>query len=300
MLLHFFIAVALLIQGHRRKPCTPADHPLIVDFIKIGAKSTAPILSPQGDATTKMNVPAAPAPTAKSIKNERPADSSAAKGKDELQKSFPISPSKKRAEENKISTNISKKKITTNVDKSTPVAKKTVPANEKKQIGPKSEKQAATKAGTTAPKKNSKGASRAKMNLANKGSAQSVNDFLGTTGGGAKGAAMAESLGDVLTGTDVDRLNQHMKRFWNMPSGHEKASQIVVEVRLSIDANGRVEKATIVDAKRYRNDSDFRIAAECALRAVMDPECSPLPLPLDKYTVWKDMIFEFNPNEMCR
>jgi hypothetical protein len=85
-----------------------------------------------------------------------------------------------------------------------------------------------------------------------------------------------------------------------MPSGHEKASQIVVEVRLSIDANGRVENATIVDSKRYNNDPDFRIAAECALRAVMDPECSPLPLPLDKYKVWKDMIFEFNPNEMCR
>jgi hypothetical protein len=115
----------------------------------------------------------------------------------------------------------------------------------------------------------------------------------------ANKSAPADTIGNELTGTDIDLLNRHMRRFWNMPSGHKKAHNIVVEVELVIRKDGTVEQAKIVDQKRLRTDQEFRIAAECSLRAVLDPECSPLPLPEHKYEQWKHMIFVFDPSEMC-
>jgi hypothetical protein len=90
-----------------------------------------------------------------------------------------------------------------------------------------------------------------------------------------------------------------MKRFWNIPSGQEKAANIVVEVELFIGKDCKVKKAKIVDQWKLNNDKEFRVAAESALRAVLDPECSPLPLDPNKYETWKHMIFVFDPSEMC-
>jgi hypothetical protein len=43
----------------------------------------------------------------------------------------------------------------------------------------------------------------------------------------------------------------------------------------------------------------FKLAAgESALRAVLNPECQPYKLPVNKYDVWKDLKLTFNPREM--
>ena len=41
-------------------------------------------------------------------------------------------------------------------------------------------------------------------------------------------------------------------------------------------------------------DPSFRTAAEAAMRAVNNPECSPLLLPQDKYEKWKEINFTFD------
>ena len=46
------------------------------------------------------------------------------------------------------------------------------------------------------------------------------------------------------------------------------------------------------------SDPDFRIAAENAHRAVLDPKCNPLPLPKEKFDEWKDLELSFNPKDM--
>jgi len=46
------------------------------------------------------------------------------------------------------------------------------------------------------------------------------------------------------------------------------------------------------------SDPDFRTAAENAYRAVLDPNCNPLPLPKERYDEWKDLELSFNPKEM--
>ncbi|GHS91519.1 hypothetical protein AGMMS49949_02060 [Alphaproteobacteria bacterium] len=178
-----------------------------------------------------------------------------------------------------------------------PSAKKTPP----KPVSPKP---------APTPKKNpvqaspKKGAPhKAKVNLANKDQAvSSVGDFLNKKNipNGAEGAAFAETYGEELTGTEMDVLNRHMKRFWNMPSGNKDAYNMIVEVELFIGQDSIIKKASIVDSARFKKDPEFRIAAESALRAVLDPECSPLPLDPAKYESWKHMIFVFDPREMSQ
>jgi hypothetical protein len=316
-LLHFLIALILLTQTHFKKnrPFAPATRHVIVDFVKIGPKSAAPMLGPQSisknEKTADKNVAIGAAPTTKDASSTKPTKTPS--------KAPPKAPVPQKA------TSASSLTTPPHTEKSapkktnsakTPVAKKTVAPTQAKSP-PKAAKDAkdakkpstaSKNASPATPKKSQArtssqaGVNKAKIDLAKKGHvAQSVSDFLGKSGAGrTKNSALADTVGNTLTGTDVDRLNQHMKNFWNMPSGHEKASQIVVEIRLSIKPDGTVHKATIMDMERFQRDADFRIAAECALRAVLDPECSPLPLPPNEYELWKDMIFEFNPSEMCQ
>jgi hypothetical protein len=42
------------------------------------------------------------------------------------------------------------------------------------------------------------------------------------------------------------------------------------------------------------NNPSFRTAAEAAMRAVNNPDCSPLMLPQHKYDLWKEINFTFD------
>lgn len=172
----------------------------------------------------------------------------------------------------------------------------------KKPAVPSNSKNSANSNKTTAKTGEKKDAvKKAKVDLTKKiTSEKSVADLLNKQmGNGSKKAGMSESYAEELTGTEIDLLNNHMRKFWNIPSGHERINEIDVEIELFISAEGVVEKAKIVDQKRFFSDSAFRIVAESALRAVLDPECSPLPLNKSKYNQWKHMIFVFDPKSMC-
>lgn len=290
VLLHITIVLFLTIPApfhHYLKP--EPTRPMIIDFVKIGAHSMAPKLGPQTISDSKKN--------AKKTENK---ENTAAASVGKADK--PIAVPKKQ-------TN----------DKQTPAAKakntpqKTISTKGKKQIAPKTNPKASPKTSSKSkPAKNTKNSAaekkahgnKAKVDLAKKGTmAHSVSDLVGKMD--TKGhennsnAALAEMFGDELTGTEIDALNKHMKQFWNMPSGHQKASEITVEVELFIRPDASVEKVKVVDERRMNTDPEFRIAAESALRAVLNPACSPLPLNPDKYDQWKHMIFVFDPNEMC-
>lgn len=283
--LHVLLAVAALWHPWPRGRKNPLPLPprvVMVDFVKIGPKSGAPVLGPPG----QRGKPSAPkktlnkksdAPRAQTVRpkaSTRPSQDS--------KKTTKTPSPKERA-----------KPLPHKAD-----LKKPVPKKEVKPV----QKPAAKKSTKTPAKMVKQGVEKAKVNLAPaKPPAATMGDLLGALPqGGSAGGAMAETYADELTGTEMDLLNRHMKRFWNMPSGHEKAYDLVVEVELFIRPDGTIEKAQLVDEERAQKDPEFRLAAECALRAVLDPECSPLPLPAERYETWKHMIFVFDPREMCR
>lgn len=284
--LHLVIVCVLLAPTYHHKSVPPIPRrAFMVDFVKVGPKSAAPSLGiPKGETSKyapKVQQKKAPPPAPKHEAKKTPEAPKAPAAKSPLK---PKAPAAKPA----------------------PAKKKPVAAAPKKSAPSKDPK---TKSATHPAKKNppakkgSTAQTRGKVNLEKKkASASSITDLMGKIPNAQKNAdhsALAETFSNELTGTDIDLLNRHMKRFWNLPSGHEKASDIVVEVELFIDPDGAVERAQIVDTKRLQSDNEYRIAAESALRAVLDPECSPLPLDPQKYEQWKHMIFVFDPKEMC-
>jgi hypothetical protein len=49
-----------------------------------------------------------------------------------------------------------------------------------------------------------------------------------------------------------------------------------------------------------QSDPVFRTVAERARRAVLSPQCSPLPLPREKYETWKTLTLRFNARGLMR
>ena len=79
-------------------------------------------------------------------------------------------------------------------------------------------------------------------------------------------------------------------------AGARNAEDIVVKINLVVRPDRSVQSARIVDQWRYNQDSFYRAAADEAMRAVRHPNCEVLDLPPDKYDLWKDLTFNFNPS----
>ena len=98
--------------------------------------------------------------------------------------------------------------------------------------------------------------------------------------------------------SEIDAVRQQIQRCWNPPTGAKEAENLVIEVALVMNRDGTVREARIVDGARMRSDEFFRVAAESARRAVLNPRCNPLKLPPEKYEQWQTMTLNFNPKEM--
>ncbi|HJO69919.1 MAG TPA: energy transducer TonB, partial [Rhodospirillales bacterium] len=101
-----------------------------------------------------------------------------------------------------------------------------------------------------------------------------------------------------LTISEIDLVRRQIAECWNLPAGAKDAQDLIIEISLSMNPDGTVRDARIRDHGRMNRDPFFRAAAESAYRAVLNPNCSPLKLPLDKYEYWKSMVLTFNPKEM--
>jgi len=98
--------------------------------------------------------------------------------------------------------------------------------------------------------------------------------------------------------SEVDAVRQQIQRCWNPPTGAKEAENLVIEVALVMNRDGTVREARIVDGARMRSDEFFRVAAESARRAVLNPRCNPLKLPSEKFMHWQQITLNFNPRDM--
>jgi hypothetical protein len=105
-------------------------------------------------------------------------------------------------------------------------------------------------------------------------------------------------LGSRLTASESDLIIQQIERCWVVPAGARDADNLVIEVKAAVNPDGTVRQATIVDTGRYAADPVFRAAADSAKRAVLNPQCSPLHVPPDKYEAWHNLDLFFNPKDL--
>ncbi|MDR0695479.1 MAG: hypothetical protein LBF56_01745 [Holosporales bacterium] len=252
---------------------------VIFDYIDVGDKSKAPVLSrtedriskqksqttEQDDAICAMNQPSEGTKIPdKQEKNEHEAQKEDDKEKDAA---VPIN-KKKRSEQRapkpvkkKASKNKSSEKAVVNLRKN----KKNMPKNKK--------------------------AARRSFSSLLDGTVAADNN---ANNDGVK----AEEVGATMTTTQMDLVRQKIRECWHFPAGLKNAEDLVVDIKMELDQSGNVKNAKIVDSARVENDPAFRVAAENAYRAVLDPNCNPLPLPPEKYEEWKELELSFNPKEM--
>jgi len=286
-LLHFTVLIFLLIGFYnpfQRK--TPIETPIMIEFVQVAEQSAAPHLAPEGvQEAAPQPTPPKPIPTKPEPVLQAPQPQPIFKPKSEPVKVEPKPDPKPEPEEAESIPDPQLKK--------------------KPKEKPKEETQKKQKAEITLDKKK-KPTSKTDDTQKDKKKKplKSFDDLLSEIernddGAPSKGkGAPASAIGPILTASEKDVLSRHMARCWLIPAGLRDARDIRVPIKINVARDGTVQNAEIQDKGRMVKDPAYRTAAESARRAVLDPRCSPLPIPPDKYEIFKEFIFNFDPKEM--
>lgn len=86
---------------------------------------------------------------------------------------------------------------------------------------------------------------------------------------------------------------------WSIPVGAKDAAKMRVGITIFLSPDGTLRGLPLIeDQARVARDPFYRAVAESALRALRDPRCTPLRLPLKNYETWKEISFNFDPREV--
>jgi colicin import membrane protein len=119
----------------------------------------------------------------------------------------------------------------------------------------------------------------------------------------AKGATLGapEGRDNKLSASEYAMLegivDMRLRQCWRLPSAGGGSDTPVVMLRWRLHPDGSLDGEPVV-VSPARNDALFQLAANAAIRAVK--ECSPFPLPPDKYNDWKTIERNFDPSSMLR
>lgn len=105
------------------------------------------------------------------------------------------------------------------------------------------------------------------------------------------------ALADQLSTSELDVVKAQIEACWNVPVGARDAQNLTPEFRVTMNADGTVRSAQLLNTDRM-NDPFFQAAAESANRALLNPQCQPLKLPPDKYDQWQTFTITFDPKDM--
>ena len=140
-------------------------------------------------------------------------------------------------------------------------------------------------------------AEKKRRELERKIAAEKLNNSLSAVTGDLLKAPDKPVIGPLGL-SDLDRLRAHLSKCWDPPIGAAGSDTLIVDIIVSLDRKGRVLSAKVDNKIRFNSDRIFRVAAEEAIRATR--ECSPFPLPPEKYDQWKSFVFVFDPRFLSR
>jgi outer membrane biosynthesis protein TonB len=101
-------------------------------------------------------------------------------------------------------------------------------------------------------------------------------------------------IDESVAATLRDALMQHLYKCWDIPPGAREA-EIQVKVHFFLGPDGMVSGAP--EVVNSSSDPLFVTTAQSALSAVMSCQAYDF-LPQDKYDMWREITFTFNPNLM--
>lgn len=103
---------------------------------------------------------------------------------------------------------------------------------------------------------------------------------------------------DRMTTGELDAFRRQLSRCWSILPGAVQANSLAVNLTINVNRDRTVRDVQITDRARYNTDNYFRAAADNAVRAIKHPDCTPLDLPVDKYTTWNTITLNFDPRTM--
>ena len=96
--------------------------------------------------------------------------------------------------------------------------------------------------------------------------------------------------------TELDLIRRQLAACWNVPAGARDAKDLYVDVKVEMNPDATVKSAKVTGSSGM--GSYKRAAEDSALRAVQNPRCSPLKLPLHRYDQWKTITIRFDPQHI--
>ena len=96
-----------------------------------------------------------------------------------------------------------------------------------------------------------------------------------------------------MTIDGLDLFKQQLYRCLKLNAGVANLKDLKPVIHIEVNPDRTVKSAKIVNHEKLV-DPSFRTAAEAAMRAINNPDCSPLLLPEDKYDLWKEIYFTFD------
>lgn len=104
-------------------------------------------------------------------------------------------------------------------------------------------------------------------------------------------------LATRISTSEIDLVKRQIEACWNVPAGARDAENLRPEFRVMMNPDGTVRAAQLLNRERL-SDSFFQAAADSAYRALLNPRCQPLKLPLDKYDQWQTFTITFDPKDI--
>ena len=103
-----------------------------------------------------------------------------------------------------------------------------------------------------------------------------------------------------LSISEIDILIQQLSSCWNAPAGAVIQKGMVVRVGAKIKPNRRIldNSVRIIDTNISKSNPFYGPITESAMRTLLNPECTPLKLPSEKYELWKNLTITFDHSIM--
>jgi hypothetical protein len=102
-----------------------------------------------------------------------------------------------------------------------------------------------------------------------------------------------------LTQGEIRGLAEQVGECWSVDAGALNIAEIVVELRVQLDAQGNVRNVVPGD-RGVPSEPRARAVYESARRALLSPQCNPLRVPADKYPTIMASTFRFNPRGLVQ
>ena len=105
---------------------------------------------------------------------------------------------------------------------------------------------------------------------------------------------------DQFTISEIELLVQQLSSCWYAPAGAVIKKGMIVKIEAKIKRSRYVlfDSVRIVDTNISQNNPYYEVITESAIRTLMNPLCTPLKLPEDKYDLWKKLTITFDHSIM--